>query len=147
MAGCLTGIFKGEFIPNQVGVWIDRRQAIVVRLSDAGEECIHIQSSMETQERRASDHPAGNFEPLNVPADDTRDRKETAELRKFYDAVITHLVRAESVYIFGPGETRKHLKNRLDESRSVTGHVDVEAAGSMTDAQVIAKVRKHFQSK
>ncbi len=130
---------------GKVGVWIDRRQAIVVQFSDAGEECIHIESGTESQERRASDHPEGPFEPLNVPADDTRDRKETAELGKFYDEVISHLRGAHSIYIFGPGEARKHLKNQIEENRSVTGKVEVEAADSMTDAQVVAKVRKHFQ--
>ena len=130
---------------DKVGVWVDRRQAIVVQLADAGEECIHIQSGVESQERRASDHPTGPFEPLNVPADDTRDRKETAELGKFYDDVISHLRRAQSIYIFGQGEARKQLKNRIEENRSVTGKVEVEAADSMTDPQVVAKVRKHFQ--
>jgi hypothetical protein len=129
---------------NRVGVWIDRRQAIVVRFSDAGEDCFHIQSGMESQERRASDHPEGPFEPLNVPSDDTRDRKETAELNKFYDEVISHLSQAHSIYLCGPGEARKQLRNRLEEDRSVTEKVDIEAADSMTDAQLVAKVRKHF---
>ena len=129
---------------NKVGVWIDHRQAIVVLLSDAGEECVHIQSGMESQERRASDHPSGNFEPQQVPADGKRDRKETAELNKFYDAVIPHFSRAGAVYICGPGEARKQLKNRMDEKHSVAGKVEIEAADSMTDAQVVAKVRKHF---
>ena len=126
-------------------MWIDRRNEIVVQYSEAGEESIHIESGMESQERRASDHPEGPFEPMNVPADDTRDRKETAELGKFYDEVISYLGRARSIYIFGPGEARKHLRNRIDETRSITGKVEVEAADSMTDAQVVAKVRKHFQ--
>lgn len=129
---------------NRVGVWIDRRQAIVVRFSDAGEDCCHIQSGMESQERRASDHPEGPFEPLNVPSDDTRDRKETAELNKFYDEVISHLRQAHSIYLCGPGEARKQLRNRLEEDRSVTERVVIEAADRMTDAQLVAKVRKHF---
>ena len=129
---------------NRVGVWIDRRQAIVVRFSDAGEDCIHIQSGMESQERRASDHPEGPFEPLNVPSDDTRDRKETAELNKFYDEVISHLRKAHSIYLCGPGEARKQFRNRLEEDRLVTEKVDIEAADSMSDAQLVAKVRKHF---
>jgi hypothetical protein len=32
----------------------------------------------------------------------------------------------------------------LEEDRSVTEKVDIEAADSMTDAQLVAKVRKHF---
>lgn len=130
---------------KKAGVWIDRRQAIIVQFSDGFEEIIHIQSRMESQERRASDHPEGPFEPLNVPADDTRDRKETAELSRYYDEVISHLSHARSIYICGPGEARKQLRNRMEENRSITGNVDVEAADSMTDAQVVAKIRTHFK--
>lgn len=131
---------------NKVGVWIDRRQAVVVKFSESGEETLRISSDMESQERRASDHPEGGFEPLQVPADDTRDRKEKAELRKFYDAVISHLSHAHLIYICGPGEARKQLTNRIEENGSIAGRVFVEAADSMTDAQFIAKARKHFQS-
>lgn len=128
-----------------IGVWIDRRQAIVVKLSGSEEECIHVQSNVESQERRAADRTDGPYEPLLVPADSSRDRKETAELSKFYDDVISHFGHAEAVYIIGPGETRTHLKSRLSEMHGMTSNVQVEPADHMTEPQVVAKIRKHFR--
>ena len=131
---------------SKVGVWVDHREAIVVKLSDSGEEIVHVQSGAESQLRRSSDHTTGSFEPKLVPADDTRERKFMAELNTFYDEVIPHLSQAGAILIIGPGQAKKELQNRMDAKHSVAGNVVVEAADSMTEAQVVAKVRKHFQS-
>jgi hypothetical protein len=128
-----------------VGIWIDRREAIVVTLSGADEKCVRIHSSMESQERRAGDRTDGPYEPLQVPDDSSRDRKERGELARFYDEVITHIAGSDSLYICGPGETRTHLKHRIAESSSAPSNVQVEAADRMTDAQFIAKIRHQFQ--
>ena len=131
---------------SKVGVWVDHREAIVVKLSDAGEETMHVQSGAESQLRRSSDHTTGSFEPKLVPADDTRERKFTAELNAFYDEVISQMTHAASILIIGPGEAKKELRNRMGEKHPAAGSIVVEAADSMSKAQVLAKVRKHFQS-
>lgn len=131
---------------SNIGVWVDHREAIVVKLSDAGEETVHVQSGAESQLRRSSDHTTGNFEPMQVPSDDTRERKFKAELNAFYDEVISQLNDAGSILIIGPGEAKKELKNRMGSKHPAAGTVVVETADSMTKAQVVAQVRKHFQS-
>ena len=131
---------------SNVGVWIDHREAILVKLSDSGEETVHVKSGAESQLRRSSDHPSGTFEPSHVPPDDTRERKFAAELKTFYDEVITHLSHAGAILIIGPGEAKKELKNRMGAKHPVAGNVVVETADSMTQPQVVARVREHFQA-
>ena len=131
---------------GKTGVWIDHRKAIVVLVSDSGEETTHVQSGVESQLRRSGDKTTGSFEALQVPSDDTRERKYKAELNTFYDEVISHLLTSKSIFICGPGEAPMELKNRIDTKHSVTGNVVLQAADSMTDAQVVAKIRKHFQA-
>lgn len=131
---------------RKVGVWVDHRKAIVVRVSDAGEETIHVASGAESQLRRAGDTTTGDFEPLQVPSDDTRERKFKASLNSFYDEVISHLANSSEIFIFGPGEARTELRSRMDAKHSVNTNVILEAADSMTDAQVVAKIREHFRS-
>lgn len=131
---------------SKIGVWVDHREAILVKLSDSGEDIVHIQSGAESQLRRSSYNKTGPFEPLNVVADDTRENIFRTELNTFYDEVASHLSHAGSILIFGPGEAKKELKNRIAAKHPVTGNIVVETADSMTEAQVVAQVRKHFQS-
>jgi len=130
---------------NRVGLWIDHRKAVVVTITDAGEEMGLTISKVDTQLRRSGDSPMkGSYEPLQVPADDSRQRALTAHFKTYYDAVIGSLHDAESILIFGPGEAKNELRERLEE-RSLGGRVvGVETTDKMTDHQIAAKVRQHF---
>jgi hypothetical protein len=132
----------------KVGLWIDHRKAIVVVVTDKGEETGLIISKVEKQLRRSGSSPLkGPYESQQVPADDSRQRSFTGQLNIFYDAVIASIRNAEAILIFGPGEAKAELKERL-ERNNLGGHVvGTETADKMTDRQIAAKVRKHFADK
>ena len=47
--------------------------------------------------------------------------------------------------IFGPGEAKLELKARLARSKALAACViDVEAADTLTEPQIVAKVKAHF---
>lgn len=49
-----------------------------------------------------------------------------------------------SSLIFGPGEAKGELQERLEECNLGRRIVGVETVDKMTDRQIAAKVRKHF---
>jgi hypothetical protein len=56
---------------TKVGLWIDHRKAIVVTVTDKGEEMGLIISRAEKQPRRSGDSPLkGPYEPYHVPPQD-----------------------------------------------------------------------------
>ena len=130
---------------KRVGLWIDHRKAIIVTVTDKGEEIGLIISKAEKQLRRSGDSPLkGPYEPLQVPASDTRQRAFTEHLNIYYDAVISCIRDAESILIFGPGEAKGELKKRLERD-NLGGHiVGIETVDKMTDRQLAAKIRQHF---
>jgi len=130
---------------TKAGLWIDHRQAIVVIISTTGEEIKQISSDAEKQLRRTGSTPLrGSFEAQKVPADDSRQRVFTAQLKTFYDEVIDCIRDAESVLVMGPGVAKDELKARLDESNLGDRVSSIETADNMTDPQIAAKVRRHF---
>jgi hypothetical protein len=130
---------------TKVGVWIDHRKAAIVTVTDKGEEIGLIISKVEKQLRRSGDSPLkGPYEPLQVPADDTRQRTLTGHLNIYYDAVIASIHEAESILIFGPGEAKDELKTRLERNNLGGRIVGIETVDKMTDRQIAAKVRQHF---
>jgi hypothetical protein len=131
-----------------VGVWIDHRKAIIKAVTDAGEEAGLIISKVEKQLRRSGDEPLhGSYEPQQVPADDSRQRAFTGRLDAYYDAVIACMHDAESILIFGPGEAKGELQERIAKS-GLRGHiVAVETVDKMTDRQIAAKVRQYVRAK
>jgi hypothetical protein len=129
-----------------VGLWIDHRKAIIVAVTDKGEEIALIISKVEKQLRRSGDSPLkGPHDPLQVPAADSRQRMLTGYLNIYYDAVIASIRDAESILIFGPGDAKGELKKRLQRNNLGGRIVGIETVDKMTDRQIAAKVRKYFQ--
>ncbi len=130
---------------TKVGLWIDHNKAIVVTVTDEGEEIGLVISKAGKQLRRSGDSPLkGPYEPQQVPADNSRQRSLTKHLNLYYDTVITSIGHAESILIFGPGEAKGELKKRLEKNKLGGRIVGVETADKMTDRQIAARVRKHF---
>ena len=130
---------------KKVGLWIDHRKAVIVMLTDKGEEIKRIVSKVEKQLRRSGGSPLkGPYEALHVPADDSHEREFTGHLNIYYDAVIASICDAEAVLIFGPGEAKVELKKRMEREDLGGRIVGIEAVDRMTDRQIAAKVRQHF---
>jgi hypothetical protein len=127
------------------GLWIDHRKALIVVVTDKGEELKLIVSKVEKQARRSGDSPLkGSYESQMVMADDSRERKRTGDLGIYYDSVIACIRDSDSILIFGPGEAKGELKKRLTKEKLGGRIVGIEAADNMTDRQISAKVRKYF---
>jgi hypothetical protein len=130
---------------SAVGLWIDHRKAVIVVITDEGEETKLIISKVEKQLRRSGDSPLkGPYEAQQVPLDDSRQREFTGQLNIYYDAVIACIREADSILIFGPGEAKGELRKRLVKNRLGGRIVGVETVDKMTDRQIAAKVRQHF---
>lgn len=123
---------------SEIGLWIDHRQAVIVVVTDAGEETKRIISSMEKHVRFSS----GSSE--DGSQEDVRDRQFGNHLNSYYDEVIAVIRDADAIQIFGPGEAKGELEKRL-EREGLKGHiVGIETVDKMTDRQIAAKVRQHF---
>lgn len=131
---------------KKVGLWIDYRKTIIVVITDEGEEIGLIISNVEKQLRRSGDSPLkGPYEPMQVLADDSRQKKFTGQLNTYYDAVIASIRDAKDILIFGPGEAKEELKERLERNNLGEFIKVIETVDKMTDRQIAVKVRKYFQ--
>ena len=129
-----------------VGLWIDHRKAIVVAVTDKGEETRLVISKVERQLRRSGDSPLeGAYDEKQVPAHNSRRRTFTSHLNIYYDAVVACIRDAEAILVFGPGEAKGELRKRLKKANLSGRIVGMETVDKMTDHQVASKVRQHFQ--
>lgn len=130
---------------KEVGMWMDHRKAVLVALTDSGEEIERIESMVEKQLRRSGRSPLrGRFEAQQVPADDSRERRLTGQRNVYYDVIIQRIRDAEAVVILGPGEAKGELKKRMEREGRSPRVIRIETAERMTDRQVVARVREHF---
>jgi hypothetical protein len=127
-------------VKKVAGLWIDHRKAVIVNVSDEGEETKEIESGMEKHVRFS-----GGSRSEEGKADDQRDRQFTGHLNTYYDEVISYTRDAESILLFGPGEAKGEIEKRLANKGLGGRIVGVETVDKMTDRQIAAKVRQHFR--
>lgn len=123
---------------KRVGLWIDHRKAVVVTLTEQGEDIRQISSGMEKHVRFAS----GSSEDGST--EDIRERQFAGHLAAYYEEVAAFLRDAESIFLIGPGEAKGELEKLLKSKGLGKCIAGMETADKMTDRQIAAKVRQRF---
>jgi hypothetical protein len=133
---------------KDVGLWVDHRKAVIVTLQDGTVEAREINSEMEKHVRFSSGTHAKTLNgSQGSTGEDVRDRKFGDHLDIYYDGIISLIRNAESIWIFGPGEAKGELENRLKHEDLGARVVGIETEDKMTTPQVIAKVKSLFGKK
>jgi predicted RNA-binding protein with PIN domain len=136
---------KEKMMKTLAGLWIDHREAVIVILSDKGQETRRIKSGVEKQLRRSGRSPSNApFEPRMVSADDSQEREYTGHLANYYDEVISCLRPAETIMVFGPGEAKGELRKRIERNKLDLRVTSFETNDKMTERQISQKVRRHY---
>jgi hypothetical protein len=132
---------KNNPMSKRVGLWFSHNKAVIVSITDEGEERSIITSNMEHYLRHSSATP-GDGSPQ-----DKRDNRYWNHVGEHYDKVIAHIRDAEAVQIFGPDEAKYELKKRLENLGQPEYSITLETTGSLTDHQIAKKVRARFPAR
>jgi hypothetical protein len=131
---------------KEIGLWIDHRQAVIVTDFSQGDGVRQVASNMEKHVRYAVSRPSsGGAKPHQVSSENGRDRRFNDYLGRYYDDVISKLGDAASILIMGPGEAKTELQKRLESKSIRPVIVTVKSADKMTEPEIVAAVREHFQ--
>jgi hypothetical protein len=122
---------------KEVGLWIDRRRAAIVTMKNGDLDMRQVLSDIEKHVRFS-----GGAQDFSE--EDIEERRFENHLRKYYDEIISNIHDAESILIFGPGEAKIELKKRIDGKSFIGKKIHVETEDKMTDRQITAKVKRHF---
>jgi hypothetical protein len=121
---------------KEVGLWIDNKKSVIFTLANEG-------ASIKRISAENKDVPFSG-EAQKESAEELGDERLFGHLNNYYDKVVNYICDAESILIFGPGEAKVELKKRLERRKLHQKVVGFETADTMTDNQIVAKVRQHF---
>ena len=129
---------------KRAGLWIDHEEAVIVFLSDQGEETQVLTSESST--RRPGAPSAGLGEaPAGRTADDAPGVTSSRRRGRYYDEVVARLADARAVLIFGLGEATREVEARLDRQGRSDRIIGVGTAEKMTAPEIASEVRQRFQ--
>ena len=130
---------------TKAGVWIDHKQAIVVLLTDAGQEIKKIAFDIgQPVQTKGQSPPKNKFTRNDYVPEDRLERKTASDRQDYYDDVIAGIQGADALLILGPGEAKGELGKRIAAKKVRGVAVAFETADKMTDRQLVAKVQQSF---
>lgn len=125
---------------TKIGLWLDERQAVIVSVTNTNAVITKVKSAIKDETYDA-----------NPVSDDSGAQKDPAAARKnkikikkaldpYYDGIIDNIWTAREIVIFGAGEAKYELKNRLTQNNLAQRIVGFEDADKMADDQIMDKV-------
>ena len=122
---------------HNVGIWIDHKKAVIVSASAHGVTAKTLESDVGSHARYSG--------PQNGGGEKQYEERHNQQLDQYYDEVISQLGQPEALLIFGPGEAKLQLKERLRRSKALAERlVGIETTDKLTDPQIVAKVKEHY---
>jgi hypothetical protein len=131
---------------HKVGVWIDHKKAVIVSASVDGVTAKTLESEVGPHARYSgrAGYPTPDG-PKVGGGEKKHEERYDQHLDRYYDEVISQLGQPEALLIFGPGEAKLQLKERLSRSRALSERiVGIETTDKLTDPQIVAKVKQHY---
>ncbi|WP_269240931.1 hypothetical protein [Flavobacterium limnophilum] len=133
---------------KQVGIWIDSKKAIIVTLDGKKEERItEIDSEVENSVYHNKEGNKGTFSGSHHGDSETKfDNRKKEELNYYLKSVMNQINKPAYLYIFGPGETKTKLEQKIHDDKSLgkTNLKAVETSDNMTLNEIVAKVRDFY---
>lgn len=131
---------------HKVGIWIDHKKAVIVSASAGGVTAKTLESEVGPHARYSG---RAGYPTPDGPHDGRGEKKYEGRygqhLDRYYDEVIGLLGQPEALLIFGPGEAKLQLKERLSRSHTLSDRtVGIETMDKLTDPQIVAKVKEHY---
>jgi hypothetical protein len=122
---------------QDVGVWIDHKKAVIVSVAAGQVTTRTVESDTKAHPRYSGSQEGGGEKKY--------EERHNQDLDRYYDDVIGQLGKPDAILLFGPGEAKLQLKERLARSKaSSESIVAVESTDKLTDPQIVAKVKEHY---
>ncbi|WP_273565645.1 hypothetical protein [Maribacter halichondriae] len=135
---------------KNVGIWMDKEKAHIVRLNDEGEKLETIYSNLEfLKPAGGSRTRSAKWGPQDVIQDSKYLEREKHQLKAYFKNLADAIRDADAIALFGPADTNeKFRKELMEEHKDLAKKLKTVAkADSMTENQTKALVRDYFRHK
>ncbi|MBT8316330.1 MAG: hypothetical protein HKP59_01755 [Lutibacter sp.] len=132
---------------QNIGIWIDTKQAVAIKLFNNKHSVKIIESNIETRERVAGESKKyGRFGGQYMTFEKNKLNRKNEQINQFIKNLIKEVENCESVVLFGPSKMKnifeKELLKNLKLSIKLVG---VYNSKQLTENQMVAWVKDFFQ--
>lgn len=134
---------------NNIGIWIDTHQAVVINLSNGNQTVKTIESNIDTRERIPGESKKyGRFGGQYLTYEKNRENKKIEQTHVFLNMLLNEIEDCDAVVLFGPSIMKTIFEKEIKTNLNLIGKLaDVFDADSMTENQIVAWVKDFYKIK
>lgn len=130
---------------KNIGIWIDKKNALIVDLSAINHEVKVVESDIEFFHPKGGSRSKTVYGPMMNIKEKSYSEREKHQSKKFFLDILEQIKDCDLLYILGPGEMKMNFKKFIEERNLDHPNImGVETADNMTNNQLIAKVKSFF---
>lgn len=130
---------------KNVGIWIDKKHALIVDLSQSKIEVMEIESNLEFFNPKGGTRSKTVYGPMITVKEKSYMEREKRQSIVFFQNILYHIKDCHQLYIFGPGEMKKTFKKFMDEQNlEYPKVIGMKTSDNVTNNQLVAKVKAIF---
>lgn len=131
---------------KQIGIWIDSSRAIIVTLADGQKQLTEIESDIENRIYHEKEGDKGSFMgSRHINNEKNFEERKIQQINRYLKNVLQTVKDADELYVLGPADIKLKLKHKIESDNELASKLkSVETADSMTNNQVLAKVKEFF---
>ncbi len=132
---------------DQIGIWIDSANAIIVTVNNGSSKVKVINSAIENRVHHQKEGDKGTFNGFqHINHERKFEERINHQTHDYLNEIISQIQNAEGLYIFGPAEMKKHLIKEIESNKRLQKNITVESADKMTKNQIVAKVKNFYKA-
>lgn len=133
-------------LKSQTGVWLDSSKAIIVTLNNDKEQLITVKSNIENKIYHDKEGDKGSFMgSRHINNESKFNNRKNYQTEQFIKTILQKIKNSDEIYLFGPAELKLRIKHEFENDPSIASRLlAVEPADSMTNNQIVSKVRDFF---
>lgn len=133
---------------QKIGIWIDTKQAVIVKLSNDTSSTKIIESNIETRERVAGETKKyGRFGGQYLTYEKNRLHRKHEQTNVFFKELSKEVQNSDTVVLFGPAKMKnlfeKEIKGNMQMAEKLVGVYNSE---NLTQNQTVAWVRDFYKN-
>lgn len=133
---------------NQIGIWLDFREAHIITLEGKENKVEIILSEIEDFNIKGGARSKTPYGPMDVTSEKKYLERNKNQVDKYYSEIMEYVKDAREVFIMGPAEAKIGLRKKMVKTNSFNPFIKgFEAADSISENQKIARIREFFDNK
>lgn len=134
---------------KQTGIWIDSKKAIIVTFDDQKEIIETVESAIENRIYHSKEGDKGSFSGSQHISNEKKfEEREKHQTEDYLKKIMRQIPKDGDLYIFGPSMIKIKLQKEIAHNKlNKINLTSVEACDQLSNNQIVAKVKEHFNLK